>query len=97
MCSFPKFCCPESNASVLSIDTTFNLCDLWITDSCYKNTRIVNLATGNHPVFLGPLMFQFTKDFSHLALEMMAVDSTIMVGTDMNESIYNGVKAVIPE
>ena len=54
-----KFCCLESNASVLGIDTTFNLCDLWVTDSCYKNTRIVNRATGNHPVFLRPLMFHF--------------------------------------
>ena len=99
-----KFCCPESHTSVVGIDTTFNLCDLWVTDSCYKNTRIVNRATGNYPVFLGTLMFNFTKDkstFSRFALEMMAVDSNISnlkkVGTDMDESIYNGVKPVIPE
>ena len=49
-------------------------------------------------------MFHFTKDkstFSRFALEMMAVDSNIRhlkkVGTNMDESIYNGVKAVIPE
>ena len=49
-------------------------------------------------------MFHFTKDkssFSHFALEMMAFDSNInhpkKVGTDMDESIYNDVKDVIPE
>ena len=56
-----KFCCPESNTSVLGIETTFNLCDLWVTESCYKNTQIANCTTGNHLVFLGPLMFHFTK------------------------------------
>ena len=99
-----KFCCPESDASVLGIDTTFNLCDLWVTDSCYRNTRIVNHATGNHLAFLGPLMLHFTEDkstFSHFGLEMVAVDSTIShlkkVGTDMDGSTYNDDKAVTPE
>ena len=32
------FCCEDSNPSVLPIDTTFNLCDLWITDIIPKQT-----------------------------------------------------------
>ena len=100
----PKFCCPQSNASVLGVDTRSNLCDLWVTDSCYKNTRIVNRATGNHSLFLGPLKFHFTKDkstFSRFVLKMVPVHSNFSdlkkSGTNMDESIYNGVKAVIPE
>ena len=27
-----KFCCKNSDTAVLGVDTTFNLCDLWITD-----------------------------------------------------------------
>ena len=99
-----KLRCSEGDASVPGIDTRFNLCDLWVTDSCYKNTRIVNRATGKHPLFLGPLIFHFIKDkstLSHFALEMMTVDSNIShlkkIGMDMDESIYNSVKAVIPE
>ena len=95
-----KFCCPERDASVLGIDTAFNLCDLWVTE----NTRIVSRITGNHLVFLGPLIFHFTKDkstFSGFGLEMMKVYSNInhlkKVGTEMDESIYNGAVAVIPE
>ena len=28
-----KFYCEDSNPSALPIDTTFNVCDLWITDT----------------------------------------------------------------
>ena len=103
-CCFPKFCFPENDTSVFGTEKAFVLCDLWVTDSCYKNTRIVNCTTGNHPVFLGSLIFQFTKDkstLSRFALEMMEIDSSIShlkkVGTNMNESVYSGVKVVIPE
>ena len=94
-CCFPKFCFPENDTSVFGTEKAFVLCDLWVTDSCYKNTRIVNCTTGNHPVFLGSLIFQFTKDkstLSRFALEMMEIDSSIshlkkrLAPTWMNQS-----------
>ena len=98
-----KFCCSNDNISVLGIDTTFNLCDLWITDSCYKNKRLIKNSTNNHPVFLGPLIFHFTKDdstFNRFILEMMAMDIGISklkkIGVDMEIAIYNGIKSIIP-
>lgn len=99
-----SFCCVDNNIEVLGIDTTFNLCDLWITDTCYKNKRLVNIRTGNNPVFLGPLIFHFTKDedtFTRLAVEMIAMNQVIMsklrkVGVDMEDAIFNGIKKVIP-
>ena len=33
------FFCVDKNG-VLSIDTTFNLCSNWVTDTCYENTRL---------------------------------------------------------
>ena len=98
-----QLCCRETESSVLGIDTTFNLCNLWVTDSCYKNDRIVHNVTGNHPAFLGPLLFHFTKDestFTRFALEMIALDPEVInikkIGSDMEKAIYNGVKAIIP-
>ena len=29
------FCCTDDDASVLGIDTTFKLCDMWVTDTSY--------------------------------------------------------------
>ena len=74
------FWCCDTEASVLGIDTTFNLCELWITDSCYKNGRLVHNATGDHPAYLGPLLFHFTKEeftFTRFALEMVGLNPEI--------------------
>ena len=56
------FCCSQNEVSVLGIDTTFNLSEMWITDSSYQNKRVVGNVSGDHPVFLGPDLFHFTKD-----------------------------------
>ena len=53
------FFCVDKNF-VLSIDTTFNLCSSWVTDTCYKNTRLQTL-NGKHPLFLGPILIHFEK------------------------------------
>ena len=31
-----KFCCKSTEAGVFTVDITFNLCDLWITDTSYR-------------------------------------------------------------
>ena len=51
-----KFCCDMHE--VLCIDTTFNLCELWLTDSCYDNLRL-EANDGKHPICAGPSMIRF--------------------------------------
>ena len=68
-----KFCCCNGISDPLAIDTTFNLCDLWLTDTSYRNRRLVVDTTGKSPVFFGPCMFHFKKDeeaFRRFALEI---------------------------
>ena len=57
-----KFCTTELEASVLAVDTTFNICDMRITDTSYRNKRLLNRTTGKHPVLLGPVMLHFSKN-----------------------------------
>ena len=92
-----QFCC-GTNAFVLGVDTTFNLCNMCLTDTCYHNRIIINLKTGNNPNFLGPTLFHFTKDdktFSRLALELLDNESELMnlktIGADIEESISKGL------
>ena len=69
-----KFCCCKSISDSLEIDTTFNLCDLWVTDTSYRKRRLVVDATGKSPVFFGPCMFLFKKDeeaFRRLRLRVL--------------------------
>ena len=54
-----KFCC-EMN-EVLCIDTTFNLCEHWVTDSCFGNLRL-ETNEGKHPIFVGPSIIYFERD-----------------------------------
>ena len=57
-----KFCCLERVSLVFAIGTTFNLCGMWVTDTLHRNKRLINLVSGKHPVFLGPVMIHLTKD-----------------------------------
>lgn len=96
-----KFCCIPHNSSVLGVDTTYNLCDLWMTDTCYRNKRLINPKTKGHPVFLGPMMFHFTKDegtFMRFALELFTSNSGMSnlkyIGVDLESAIFKGFKTV---
>ena len=96
------FCCKDP-AAVLGIDITFGLCNLWVTDTSYRNKRLLNPKTGKHPVFLGPSRMRFTKEhlvFSRFAAELLAANPSLrdlrVIGVDMEETIFGGFKGIIP-
>ena len=75
-----------------------------MTDTCYRNKRIVNNSNGKLPVFLGPVMFRFTKgpdSFSRFANELVTTAPEIRnlkkIGVDMEEAIFSGFKNHIPD
>ena len=89
---------------VLGTDVTYNLCDMWVTDSCYRNKRLISSTLGVHPIYLGPTLLHFTKDtqtFTRFALEIQACNPETRgikkIGVDMEDAIYNGVKILFPE
>ena len=97
-----QFCCKETGASVLGIDTTYNLCDMWVTDTSYRNHRVMSTRNKKHPVALGPVMFHFAKEeetFRRFCLELIAGNPKLMeikkVGVDMESAIFNGFKSVL--
>ena len=96
-----QFCCSKKDAAVLGVDITFNICNLWATDTCYRNKRLVNPRTGDNPLFLGPTLLHFQKDeftFSRFALEILAIKPEIgnlkKIGVDMEDAIFNGMKSI---
>ena len=77
---------------------------MWVTDSCYRNKRIIGNCSGQHPVFLGPVLFHFTKDdqsFTRLALELEANNPETRklkkIGVDMEDTVFNGVQSLFPD
>ena len=98
------FCCnPDDNDScVLAVDTTFKLCNMWLTDTSYRNKRLLSTRYREHPVNLGPLMLHFTKDeetFRSFCLEMVSANPAILdlkkIGVDMEAAIFNGFQSVL--
>ena len=93
------FC--SDNNGVLSVDATFNLCDSWVTDTCYYNKRLVNSDVHN-PVFLGQTLIHFQKDssiFSWFLLEICAHNPYIRdlrtIGTDQEMAIFRGFSSIL--
>ena len=95
-----KFCYCNGISYSLAVGTTFNLYDLWLTDTSYRNRRLVVERTGKSPVFFGPCMFHFKKDKDPLrrfALEICAGNPKLIelkaIGVDMVSAIYQGLKS----
>ena len=89
-----QFCCEKEN--VLCIDTTFNLCENWVSDPCYNNIRL-ETSEGKNPIFMGPAMIHFNKEeftFSRFICEMCTYNPGIkelkFIGTDLEKAIFNG-------
>ena len=88
---------------VLCIDTTFNLCEYWLTDTCYENLRL-ETKQGKNQIFIGPSMIHFERDkflFNQFISEMCSFQSKIRslktIGTDQAKAIYNAFSSQTPE
>ena len=82
------------------MDTTYRLCNLWLTDTLWENLRLLN-ADGKHPWFPGPILLHFQKKndtFKKFYLEMIQMNSGLMelktLGTDRERAFYLGFKEV---
>ena len=99
---FAKFCCKSKETGIFAVDTTFNLSDLWLTDTSYRNKRLVNTIDGGAPVRLGPIMLHFTrveKTFGRFRLEIPSANLNLknisFIGVDLESAIFTGLKTMI--
>ena len=97
-----NICC--SGQSVLGVDKTYNLCEMHVTVTCYKQVSVTNPRTGNAPVFLGPVLIHDSSTFEayclflqHLQLKMLGADFTkLVIGTDDETALVNAIQHVFP-
>ena len=47
----------SNGEAVLGIGKTFNLCNMHVTISCYKQTLVIKNDTNEHLIFLGPIIY----------------------------------------
>ena len=97
-------CCDpnDNNSYVLGIDTTFKLCNMWITGTLYHNKRLLSSRTRKSLVHLIPVMMHFTKDegtFSRFCVELISASPQLInlkkVGVDVEAAVFSGFQSVI--
>ena len=80
--------------NVLLLDTTFDVCDMWLLDTAYQNRRLVNDKL-EHPWFFGPILFHMKKTpeaFSRFCMDLVASKAEIrkipILGTDLEKALF---------
>ena len=87
------------NSAVLSIDTTFEICDgLYLTDTSYPNLSLIDRKTGEHPHSPGPSFWHFRKHedtYRRFAGELVIAKPSLgrlnKIGHDLDKAIANGM------
>ena len=49
-------CCTINRPSVLGVDRTFNMCDLFVTATSFKHPGLLRKSSGENPILVGPIM-----------------------------------------
>ena len=98
-----RFCTNLHQPGVLSVDTTYNCGEFYVTPTTYRHHMLISKRTGKHPVMLGPTMIHKHKDakaFSYLGSSMLrlkpSLKNILAVGSDRDKAIKNGLSQVFP-
>ena len=94
-----RFCtCRTPTKSPFIVDTTFNICDYYFTQTAYMNLSVVLKHTGKHPWFPGPLLVHRSKKqevfqyfWQSVKRDCPALEDLAILGTDEDEGMANGI------
>ena len=94
--------CCVLGSSPLRVDTTFEIVEgMWVTDTSFTNTALINERDSKHPEFPGPVMLHFQKDrpiFRRFATEIVNGNPNLLeikkIGHDMDSATKNGFKDI---
>ena len=98
-----NLCC--TGQTVLGFDKTFNLCDMHVTMSGYKQLAVKRDTTGEPPLFFGPMYIHDNSDFesyatffSHIKTKLSGVDTRkLVIGTDDEKAMVNAITSSFPD
>ena len=86
-------CCTIDSKSILSIDTTYNVGNFYVTSTTYQSSKFVHSRTGKPAILPGPAMFHVRRSekdfkyFSHSLLEVnQGFEEIAFVGGDRDQA-----------
>ena len=97
-----RFCC--TGKTPLGFDKTFNLGEVFVTASVYKQLSVTNCTNDDHPIMLGPLFLHGTSTFeayhpffSKLSASLRDTDtSRLILGSDDEKALRDAIKFNFP-
>jgi hypothetical protein len=103
-----RFCCsaPMAEATVLGVDKTYNLCDMYVTVFCFKNLAVTRPSSegGGHPLFIGPILIHadstletYCDFFNHLRVVLGKVTGQPIIGSDDEKAIKGAILNCFPQ
>ena len=96
-----RFCntSPTHDSTFIGFDKTFNLSELHVTASVYKNLAVKRITTNDHPIFLGPCFLHGNSDFetyntyfNYLSLHL----SSPIIGSDGEGGLVKAIRHSFP-
>ena len=89
---------------MIEIDLTYNLCDSDVSDISVPHPKLIVQRDGKiyHPHFLMAVMIhqrrnsKLYEDFAHILTMNSSMKNIKFVSTDLDLSVYNGFKRIIP-
>ena len=101
-----NFCC-RGQPSVVGVDRTFNLGELFVTVTVFKQPTVVRKTSGEHPIFIGPMFLHgdakyltYCRFFNHLATTLQAEGcnmSNFIFGSDDEKAMTSALKYAFPD
>jgi len=98
------YCFNSNIGSVLSVDKTYNLGQLYVSVTVYRNLALQRSSTGDDPIFNGPMFVHGNSDFEmyaalmgHLSAQLVKCDfSTLRVGSDEELAVHKAIAHCFP-
>ncbi|XP_064098155.1 uncharacterized protein LOC135209391 [Macrobrachium nipponense] len=99
-----RFCCTSGAlTTVLGVDKTYNLGELHVTATVFKNLAVRRRSTDDHPIMAGPIFLHGNSDtdtyfvfFQHLAGMLVDTDVHPVLGSDEEKAIRLAFQKAFP-
>ena len=99
-----RFCTTQFlPASVLCIDTTFNIGNFFVTPTTYKHKILVDRQYGKEPTLLGPTMIHMqtkAESYKFFASSLVSLDdeltNILAIGSDRDVALRKGFSSFFP-
>ena len=85
-----RFCCggPSVISTVIGVDKTFNLSQLHVTVTAFKNLSVYEKVSGEHPVMFGPFFLHGNSDFDSFFLFFNHLHGVLNVAGARHQPIF---------